>query len=164
MHRLQGIGGNKRRIAVKHHDIALEPGQSLAGLRYGVASAKWLRLLDDNDLWINCLRDAANLLAAVPDHQNHLCGVYRAGRLQRMHEQRRTGQFVQNLGQIGLHPRALTCGQNDCCCCHYPLPIGFVRAVLTQMCHVARPGAIKSGVATLQGAGETLPMGPLCAA
>jgi hypothetical protein len=36
-------------------------------------------------------------------------GVFQQGRL---------GEGVQDLGQVGFHPRALACGQDDQCCFH----------------------------------------------
>ncbi|GGM25440.1 hypothetical protein GCM10011608_07860 [Micromonospora sonchi] len=54
-----------------------------------------------------------DLVRAVPDHHHRALRRERLGRTERVTEQCPAEQWVQHLGQRGLHPLALTGGKYD---------------------------------------------------
>ena len=56
---------------------------------------------------------AATASRAVAGDEDGALGLERAGGGEGVGEQRRGGERVQHLGQVGVHPRALAGGEHD---------------------------------------------------
>lgn len=141
-HAFQRFGLDEGRVAIQDKGIARGPVQRLAGLCHGMGRAQLLGLFGDGDVRIHRKCGAAHGFDPVAGDQYGALGIQRCARGQRVGEQGATPDLVQHLGKVGLHPRALTRGQNDQVIghdCSFLLPA----AVLPVRVGLTRPGGIK---------------------
>jgi hypothetical protein len=78
-----------------------------------MAGAKLALLQHHLDRRVMVARGLAHRLGAMPDDHDRPLGLQRRAGLHGMDQQRRPGDPVQHLGQVGIHPRALTGGEDD---------------------------------------------------
>ena len=106
----QGPGTHQRYIAVQHqHGVIVGDGGQ--GLHERMTGAQLLRL--QHPLHPRLFECGGHLVAAVAVHHMDRGGFERRRGMQHMFEQRLAAQRLQHLGQIGIHPLALACGQDD---------------------------------------------------
>ena len=112
-HGLQCGLGHERGVAIQHNDIAVKPGQRITRGQHRVARAQLFGLHRNPRIRVPVQRGLGYLIGPDTHHHDHpLRREHRAG-FHRMDQQRRARQLVQDLGPFGIHPRALTCRQND---------------------------------------------------
>ena len=132
---LQRFGGDEGRVAIKHDHIACDTIKGCARLCHGMGRAKLFVLAHDQRIGVFALHHGCDLIAAMAHDHDHARGIKCRARAHRMHDQRGGRQGVQDLGQVGLHPAALPCGQyHKRNRLHLPCPV--VLAVLPQICPV----------------------------
>jgi hypothetical protein len=78
-----------------------------------MGGAALLGLAHASDVFVNARNRGLNGVGAMACDHNNARRVERLARAQRMRDQWRAADLVQNFGQVGVHPAALTCGQND---------------------------------------------------
>ena len=71
------------------------------------------RLLDDAKVGVDRAGGGGDRLRRVAGDEDGALGLERARRGQRMRDQRRAGQRMQDLGQVRVHPRAHAGGEHD---------------------------------------------------
>ena len=107
----QAVLADKRRIAEQHHRIAREIRQSGAGLRHGMTCAQLFILANAGHRVVG--QGRLNLIRAMTcDHHNPR-GLEAEAAGKAVFNHRNAAQRMQHLGQVGIHPRPLACGQND---------------------------------------------------
>ena len=104
----QGILGDEGRVAIEDHHAALEPLQRGQGLADRMAGAQLLGLQDGRGLGVQRRHRAGDRLRAVAGHDDDLLGLQAARGAQRVAHHRHAAEPVQDLGQVGLHPAALS--------------------------------------------------------
>ncbi len=103
----------KGRVAVEHDDVAVEAPELGRRLQDGVAGAELLGLVDDAELGVDGARGGGDRLGAVAGDEDAPLGLDGAGGGQRVGEERRAGERMQDLGQVRVHPGALAGGEHD---------------------------------------------------
>ncbi len=111
--RLERFAGNERRIAIEHHDVTGKSFQSRLGLCHRMGRAELFCLLGNQNVWIPSAGGFGDCLASVSGHDNRPLRCERCPRFQGVDNQRCAPQRVENLREIGIHPRALTGRQNN---------------------------------------------------
>ena len=109
--RAERIGGQQRRVAEQHQQIAVETRRAPAS----AASTAW-----PVPSWRSCttvsaphsLGERGDRLGTGRGDDDHALGAERAGDGEHMTEHRPAGDRVQHLGQRGFHPRALPGGKD----------------------------------------------------
>ena len=130
----------------ENRDVVAE----LKALRlHGMAGA-FLPLLDhDLDGLIPLPRGLGHRLGAMARHDHRAFGRKPRARHHRMGQKRRARDAVQDLGQVGIHPRPLSRGKNDKRCGHVAA-FFYLRPVLTKA-----PVAARGWVSLFLSAGYT---------
>ena len=72
-------------------------------------------LRDEGRLVVDLAHHVGDRFAAMPGDHHHPPGLRRARRAQRMGDEGRSGEHMQDLGKLGIHPRALSGGEHDGC-------------------------------------------------
>jgi hypothetical protein len=105
------LARHQRRVAIEDEDVAFEAGERLLPLQHGVSGAM-LWVLDDDDPTVR--RDQRlDLLASAPDHHDRVSRRQRVDGREQVVEHRSPRDRMEDLVQIGLHPRALAGGEDD---------------------------------------------------
>jgi hypothetical protein len=113
LHRLQRLGPDEGRIAVKDDRVAARPFERGGRGEDGVGGALLLLLHGDGDAVVGLVRGVGHGFGPVAHDEDGALGLeHRAGG-QRMDEHRRVADLVQDLGAVRQHPRALSCRQHD---------------------------------------------------
>ncbi len=112
-HRAEGFLADQRRVGVKDDRLARCVGKKGGSLGDGVGGAE-LRVLDDGlyHLGIRSGR-GRDSLAPVAGDCDDAGGFQPVRGGKRVMEEGGGGDLVQDLGRVGVHPRALPCGQDD---------------------------------------------------
>src|SRR5262245_28032053 len=109
---LQRINGEERSVAGQQDDGPLLPFQRRSRLEQRVTRSE-LRLLRD-ELQLMPLRERSlDLVGAVADDNRDARRLQGGRGPQNAFDERQAANPMQDLGQQGLHPRALTGGQDD---------------------------------------------------
>ena len=112
-HFFQGFGAHKRGVAVKHDRLALGLRQQGCRLRNGMGGAKLGVLQDGFGGLVKGLGGAGHGVRAMAGDDDHAGRLQRAAGSKGVVQHRHAGKRVQHLGQVGVHPGAETCGQDD---------------------------------------------------
>ena len=109
------LAGEQRHVAVGHQDRAARGplGQGVEGALGGAAGALDVVLVGDDGLRVDLGDVGGDQVALVPDDDGEVLGADGAGRGDRVAQQGPAPDPVQDLGGRGLHPGALTCGEDD---------------------------------------------------
>jgi hypothetical protein len=111
--RVQGLGADERAVAAQHERVGRRRVTLDRTLRHhhGVARAELLRL--ERELDIGRPRELGlHELGAMSDHEHDLGRTRRARRVDDPVHHRAPHDWMHDLGQVGLHARALACGKD----------------------------------------------------
>ena len=112
-HRTEGFLADQRRVGIEDNGLARFFRKQRRGLGDGMGGAE-LRVLDDGfDHLAVSRRGGGDGLAPVAGDGDDARRFQRLGGRKRVVEEGGGGDLVQDLGQVGVHPRALTGCQND---------------------------------------------------
>ncbi len=136
-HRAERLGPDQRRVAVKHDHAPLEAFERGQGLHHRMAGPVLLLLDHHLDAFVEGLRGAGHRLGPVARDDHRPLRPDRGARHHRMDEKRRARDPVQHLGQVRIHPGALSRGKNDERCGHVAASL-CVAPVLTKAPVAAR--------------------------
>ena len=112
-HLFQRLGLHERRVAIKHDHIALEALKRAARLGDRMGGAQLFALLGDVDHGLIVQRGLADGLSSVAGDHDDARRVLEFRRADGMHQHGRAADLMQNLGQVGVHPRPLPGRQDD---------------------------------------------------
>ncbi len=103
----------ERHVAAQDEHIAREVGYPLEGDLDGSAGARDLVLVDHEDLGRDVEDGVGDEVAFVADDHEDVRRLQVPRGVQHVPEERSTPDAVQHLRQGGLHPGALSCGEDD---------------------------------------------------
>jgi hypothetical protein len=110
----EGVAGEQRNVAVRDEDRARQVcRQRLEAALDGAAGALDVVLVGDDEPGIQGGALLDDAVALVADHHADVLGPGLPGGPDRVADQRQATDAVQNLGCRGLHPGALTRGEDD---------------------------------------------------
>ncbi len=109
----QGGTGQQRMVAVGDDHGARQAAELFQDHADGVTGAVLLILYDGYGLRRGLLEVLDDLLPQVTDHHDEPPGFELRGGGQHMADHAPPAQLVEDLGGTGLHPCALTCGEDD---------------------------------------------------
>ena len=104
------LGAQQRGVSVQDQHLAGEPGEGGQGLLRGVARPATLALYDEVSAPAEALLD---LLGVAPDHDHQVLRIQRLGDGERVAQHGTATDLVKDLVEVGAHPGALACGQDD---------------------------------------------------
>ncbi len=144
LHSGQGFGADEGGVAIKDEDITCEINQLRGGGGHGMGGTQLFGLEDDGDAVVESEGGFRDLFRPVPGHDDDAVGVQRLPRRQRVVEEGGGTHHMEDLGQVGIHPCALTCGQNDQCDGHFA-PFLASAHLLPRKRGAARGGPLTDG-------------------
>jgi phosphoglycolate phosphatase len=125
LHGGERLSPDKGGVAVKNESISCKISELRGGRCDGMGGAQLFGLDHHGDAVVERQGRSGDGFGLVTRHNDDAVGVQGLPRGQRVVEKGGGTYLMEDLGQVGIHPCALTCGQNDQCDGHFAPFLAF---------------------------------------